>query len=87
MIRYWFEFDFENYLPVPSGTRTGCGVTAYSYEDALNIINEKIFNKIPTAPIKQVVENVDISILDKGHVLPNMGLPNVRGIWFPLGYN
>jgi hypothetical protein len=87
MIRYWFEFDFESYVPVPFGTKMGCGVTAFSYEDALSIINDKIFNKNPIAPIKRIVENIDVSTLDAGHILPNIGLSNVRGIWFPLGYS
>jgi hypothetical protein len=27
-----------------------------------------------------------VSILDQKHVLPNVGMVNVRGIWFPQGY-
>lgn len=65
----------------------GCGVTALNYEDALNIVKNKVFNDKPIAPIKLTVENIDISTLDAGHVLLNMGMPSVRGIWFPLGYN
>lgn len=87
MIRYWIEFNFENYMPMPSGAKMGCGVTAFSYEDALHIINTKLFNNKPIAPIKHLIENVDISTLDAAHILPNMGLPNIRGIWFPLGYD
>ncbi|MDR6781624.1 hypothetical protein ABIE26_001888 [Pedobacter africanus] len=87
MIRYWIKFNFENYAPIPSGTIIGCGVTALDYEDALNIINDKLFKNNSMAPIENLIENVDISTLDAGHILPNMGLPNVRGIWFPLGYN
>jgi len=37
--------------------------------------------------IKKVIENVDVSTLDAGHVLPNMSPPNIRGVWFPLRYN
>lgn len=87
MIRYWLEFNFENYALIPFGTRMGCGVTALNYEDALNIVKNKVFNDKPIAPIKLTVENIDISTLDAGHVLLNMGMPSVRGIWFPLGYN
>jgi hypothetical protein len=30
-----------------------------------------------------VTEDVDIQTLDQGHVLPNMGVPSERGVWFP----
>lgn len=87
MIRYWIKFNFENYASVPSGTRMGCGVTGLNYEDALNIISDKLFRNKLVAPIEHLVENIDISTLDADHILPNMGLQNIRGIWFPLGYN
>lgn len=66
--------------------RLGCGVTAWDYDDALNIIKNKAsIEKIP--PIKKVIEDIDLSTLDSNHVLPNIILPsNVRGIWFPGGY-
>ncbi len=87
MIRYWFEFDFDNYSPIPFGAKIGCGITALSYEDALGILRNSVFNKNPIAPIKKKIEDIDISTLDAGHVLPNIGSPNIRGVWFPLGYN
>ena len=87
MIRYWFEFDFEEYTSVPPGTRIGCGVTSFDYEDALNILRQKVFNNNVLAPIIHLVENVNVSTLDASHVLPNIGLPNLRGVWFPLGYD
>jgi hypothetical protein len=33
--------------------------------------------------VEHVVEDVDVSQLDAGHVLPNMGDPTLRGVWFP----
>lgn len=87
MIRYWIEFQFDNYALIPAGTRMGCGVTALNYEDALQLVSEKLFRDGPMASIKCLVEDIDVSTLDAGHILSNMGLPNVRGIWFPLGYN
>nr|WP_199078518.1 hypothetical protein [Pedobacter sp. ASV19] len=87
MIRYWIKFSFENYASIPYGTRIGCGVTAINYQDAISIVEEKLFRNNPMAPIEHLVENIDISTLDVNHVLPNMGLPNIRGIWFPLGYD
>jgi len=29
---------------------------------------------------------VDVSTLDHGHVLPNMEVVLLRGVWFPKGY-
>lgn len=86
MIRYWIKFNFENYASIPSGTRMGCGVTALNYEDALKLINDKLFGNKPMAPIEQLIEDIDISTLDANHILPNIGLPTRRGIWFPVGY-
>jgi hypothetical protein len=83
MIRYWFEFENN----VPYGMKIGCGVTAYSYSDALNILKDKVFKDSSQFQIKRVIEDVDVSTLDPGHVLPNMSPPNLRGIWFPQGYN
>jgi hypothetical protein len=30
-----------------------------------------------------LVEDVNVSELDAGRVLPNIGDPTVRGVWFP----
>ncbi len=71
--RYWFKTK-ELY---------GVGVTAYSLEDAKRLVQEAItyvdwdFNEL------EIIENVDVSVLDEGHVLPNMGAPNFRGVWYP----
>jgi hypothetical protein len=86
MKRYWFEFDFTDIKEIPAGVIIGCGVTGDGYDDALNILKEKVFQKEQIPEIKKVVEDVDVSLLDKGHVLPNMLPPNMRGVWFPLGY-
>ncbi len=82
LIRFWFKFE-NNPFPV----KLGCGVTAFNDIDALTIIREQVFkNKnLPQVTIK--IENVDITTLDQGHVVPNMFSPNYRGIWFPLGFH
>ncbi len=87
LIRYWFEFEADPRQALPFGIPLGCGVTAYSYEDALAIINEKVFQSAPLPQIKLVVENVDVSTLDSNHIQPNMELAIKRGVWFPLGYD
>ncbi|MBS1521796.1 MAG: hypothetical protein JST50_12415 [Bacteroidetes bacterium] len=83
LTRFWFEFDKDNR---PMSVGLGCGVTGWSYDDAINILKQTIFKDIPFPQIKNVDENVDVSTLDKGHVLPNMLPPSERGIWYPIGY-
>jgi hypothetical protein len=70
LIRFWFTTE-----------RGGIGVTAYSLEDARNLIDADDYLRIQK--VSEVIENVDVRTLDQGHVIPNMGPPNLRGIWFP----
>lgn len=87
LTRYWFEFvisdqDLQRYNNY-GGLGLGCGVTAYTYEDALAVLAEQLFRGEPIPPVRKVIEDVDVSTLDAGHVLPNMGVPAWRGVWFP----
>jgi len=54
------------------------GLTASSYEDALDLLRERLG---PEDLLRVVghVEGIDISTLDPGHVLPNMGVVCNRG--------
>ena len=61
---------------------TGCGVTAYSWEDALDLV-QAAYPAISSEEVVKVIENVDIQTLDQKHVVPNMGVPVERGIWYP----
>jgi hypothetical protein len=84
LIRFWFEFDP---LDSPAAKTTPrWGVTAWTVDDARNLILEsgRFGQSLP--PITRLVEDVDISTLDENHVLPNMAPPNERCIWYPLGY-
>jgi hypothetical protein len=82
--RYWFSF--EN-LGKPSALNLGCGVTAYGYDDAINLLRERVFAGKELPRIVGCNEDLDVSTLDQKHVLPNIGLVTVRGIWFPQGYD
>ncbi len=85
MTRYWLKF--KGSLPdLPPGLVLGCGVTAFDYADAISIVQQKVFKGKELPEIKTKIENIDISTLDKGHVLPNMKDPTLRGVWFPGGY-
>ena len=80
--RFWFEFDAEE-LTGEIWLSIGCGVTGYDEEDCLRMIREQLIDGAETPPIRKVIPDVDVSTLDEGHVLPNMGVPVWRGIWFP----
>lgn len=80
--RYWFTF-LQATTPTP--LNLGCGVTAYSYDDAIEILRERVFGGTQPA-VADVIADVDVSILDEKHVLPNIGSTVARGVWFPIGY-
>jgi hypothetical protein len=85
LTRYWLKF--KGSLPdLPPGLILGCGVTAFDYADAISIVQQKVFKGKELPEIKTKIENIDISTLDKGHVLPNMKDPTLRGVWFPGEY-
>jgi hypothetical protein len=77
--RYWIEFAPSD---APLETKLGCGVTGFDRDDALRLLAEALGVE-PPAPTR-VVEDVDVSALDPGHVLPNMYPPSERGVWFPM---
>jgi hypothetical protein len=85
--RYWVKFDMKIEDPHPPGILIGCGITAYSCDDMWSLLRTKVFKNESIPTIKECVEDIDTSLLDRNHVLPNMSDPNKRGIWFPLGYD
>ena len=82
--RFWFEFEKQPWL---KALNLGCGVTAYDYDDALQLLREKVFVDNDLPKILSCAIDVDVTSLDPGHVLPNVGLVIRRGVWFPLGYD
>ena len=80
--RYWFRFSAQDF----SSLSLGCGITAYSYDDAVSILERVVFAGVQAPEITDVVEEVDVSTLDENHVIPNMGICVDRGVWFPQGY-
>jgi hypothetical protein len=63
----------------------GVGVTAIDRKDAEALLQQRVFGGA-SPPIRDCIEDVDVSTLDPGHILPNMEPPNERGVWFPRGY-
>ena len=81
--RYWFEFDLLKSQAPAVSCGPGCGVTAYDYEDALTLMKENVFGDTDLPPIRNVVEDIDISALDEKQVRSKIGMPVFRGVWFP----
>lgn len=75
LTRYWFELD------TGSRFRSWFGVTAWTLDDARLLLSEKVFDCHELLTEISVIENVDLSTLDKGHVVPFIAPPNERGIW------
>ncbi len=87
LIRFWFEFEGGDEL-FALGLKLGCGITAFSYEDAIYILKKEIFGNESLPIIRNCIENIDIRDLDQGHIVPNIFLtPSFRGVWYPMGYN
>jgi len=82
MIRFWIEF--EN--PPQSMLGLGCGVTARSEADAIEILHERV-PQSRLLKIRRVIGGVALSDLDQGRVVPNMGVWIRRGVWFPQGFD
>lgn len=79
LTRYWIEFEIGL-------NKIGYGVSGYDFDDAVNLIKDKVFKAQKVPAVKSMIEDVDISTLDSNHVLLNIAPPNFRGISFPLGY-
>ena len=84
---FWFEFEIGDPMNLPPGIAIGCGVTAHDYNDAIRMLDQKVFKDKSRPQFKRVVENVELEKLDQRHVIPNMKSIVMYGIWFPLGYD
>lgn len=82
--RYWLEFKATPESPrVPFG----CGVTAPTIDDALDLVADTFCNG-ERPNVTKIVEDVDVGDLadELAHrVRPVLiGLPFARGIWYPV---
>ena len=71
--RYWFK----------TREHLGFGVTAYSVDDAKRLVDSVARSLGMNYELLDIIEDVDVRTLDQNHVVPNMGAPNFRGVWFP----
>jgi hypothetical protein len=84
LTRYWFEFEYDGKWGLSTYR---CGVTAFTYDDAINIMRKSVFQDNEMPVIKKCIENVDIRDLDQNHVVLNMRPPSIRGVWYPMRYD
>lgn len=85
MTRFWFTFKINNPEGVVPAFVRNYGVTAFEYDDAMDILRKQVFRDTRMPEIESVVPDVDVSTLDPNHVLPNLGIAAARGIWYPRG--
>jgi hypothetical protein len=83
--RYWFVI-----FPGDRYGRGNIGVSAYTVEQAKSIIANEASRDFYVAEISkdlndntEIIEDIDIRLLDKGFVIPNMGVVTFVGIWWP----
>jgi len=81
--RYWVRLKAGE----AGGREVEFGVTAYTEADALEILRYLAFSPAGLPELVEIVADVDVRSLDRGHVIPNMNPPNWRGIWDPKGYD
>ena len=83
MRSFWFEFAIPFDAACPAGVREGVGVTAIDRRDALDLVAQGLFGGCALPPLRLEIEDVAFHRLDPWLVLPNLGDPGPRGVWFP----
>jgi hypothetical protein len=78
----------QTYWVVPPSEHgpLGIGVTAWSLDDAVAIMNSEGYGRWLPADRRDLVvtEGITVAELDQRHIVPNMGPIVVRGIWYPF---
>lgn len=77
--RFWFKFV----VGPASATPLECGVTAYTFDDAVSILKGTLFAQ---GDMPEIGEVVDIRSLDRAQIRSNMESPLWRGVWYPKGH-
>jgi len=75
---YWISFPDNPHFPL------GFGVTAWSVDDAISILDEFGYDHHRRTSNVNVDSDVTCDDLDRDHVLSNIGPIIVRGIWYPF---
>ncbi|UKN02708.1 hypothetical protein K6119_04165 [Paracrocinitomix mangrovi] len=64
-------------------SKLGFGVSAWSEEDALQLLKQTVFNGEDIPKIIEIQTIKSLDELEQNHVRPNIGSPTHRGVWFP----
>jgi hypothetical protein len=72
---YWIES--------PALRSLGLGVTAFSRDDAFQLLNASGYTLSADDPSLRVTEGIAVADLDQNHIVPNMGPIVLRGVWYP----
>lgn len=84
LTRYWIEFedslDHESFRMLFAW---GCGVTAFTYQHALQLLQDNVFAGHELPGVRHVIEDVKLDQLDQNHVIPNIGDVSILGVWWP----
>lgn len=78
---YWIEFDRS--AVVPPGCTIGCGVTARSKAEVMELLEHEFSAYVGQWIITKFIEDFDYTTIDPNHVRGNSGSPFRVGIWFP----
>lgn len=81
--QFWFRFQNA---PASSPLVLGCGVTAFSHDDALALLAETVFAHGQALPIERVIEDANIDDIHAGQTTVSHDIIHQRGVWFPRGY-
>ncbi len=82
LVRFWIEFNTAE--EKNTSLHFGCGITAWTYDDAINILKTTLFKNHTIPTIIKVIEDFDLNNLEENHVCTNIVRPSsVRGIWYP----
>jgi hypothetical protein len=81
LTRYWFEFVRGGR---PTALSLGCGITAYSLDDARRILRQAVFPLYGERAVARAIEGVDVASLDAERVRPHLGNSEAPGVWFPV---
>ena len=84
LTRYWFVFEENKHT---RATSLSMGITAYSYDDAISIIEGLLFKDSGIPAVKSYIENFDVSTITDLHIRPNLLPSTFRGIWYPGGFS
>ena len=82
MHRYWIKFDVK-FGEQTYGVLLGCGITAENLDEAKKMAACIVFRGDPMPTVVSVIEDIDVSKLDRKHILPNIAYPERAGVWFP----